>query len=220
MDPEIVKLIHQAVQSGLASASWIVMIGGIIAAGIGAWLGSYLKSKGEHLATKEDFDELIRQVSAQTKATETIKAEVAEKLAVSTESLKTELSVWAGFRNDVLKQMWSAHRAVVDAMTNVILRTQQAEATKELSSIETEITSYRQCVHRSLDVLSPRAIDLTQMFLMTAYNISRSVIPANDANPLKKIRWDFTQDMALRFHLGEVMPWMISGEQTNDRKKI
>lgn len=165
MDPELLKLIHQAVQDGLRSVSWIVVATGVIAAGAGALMGSYLKSKGAHLATKEDFDELMKQVKAQTEITEKIKAEVAEKLAASTERLKTELSVWAGFRNDVLRDMWTVHRTVVDAMTDVILRTQQAAAAKNIKEMEADITTYRHCVHRSIDLLTPRALDLAQKFL-------------------------------------------------------
>ena len=38
----------------------------LVAAGLGAYLGSYLKKKGENLATHEDLDKLTAQVSAVT----------------------------------------------------------------------------------------------------------------------------------------------------------
>ena len=49
-----------------------------LAAGAGAYFGSYLKKKGENLATQEDIDKLVEQVSAVTKATEEIKAKISD----------------------------------------------------------------------------------------------------------------------------------------------
>jgi hypothetical protein len=51
-----------------------------LGSGVGAYLGSYLKKKGENLATHEDIDKLIHQVSAVTDATETIKAQIGSDL--------------------------------------------------------------------------------------------------------------------------------------------
>jgi hypothetical protein len=209
MDPELIKLIQQAVRDGLALGSWIFILLGLIAAGAGAFLGSYLKTKGEHLATKEDFNELLQQLKAQTKATEEIKGEISERVASATERLKSELSVWAGFRNDVLKDMWTVHRAVVDAMTSVILRTQQAEAGGKIADIQTDIMTYRSNVHRSIDLLTPRAVDIAQQFLGIAYDIAYSRKPPDDANALKAIRRQFYEQMAVYFHLEEVLPWII-----------
>ena len=215
MDAELAKLVNQAVQDGLTSGSWVVIVIAVIAAGAGAYIGAYLRGKGAHLATKEDFTELMRQIKTQTRATEEIKAEVAEKLAASTERLKAELSVWAGFRNDLLKDMWAAHRAVVDAMTTVILGTQEAEARAQLKAIEADIVTYRYCVHRSIDLLPPRSVELAQHFLEVAYDISASRRPSNDANPLKEIRRYFYENMAIRFRLEEVMPWIMRDGTAN-----
>lgn len=43
---------------------------------MGAYLGSYLKKKGENLATREDIEGLVEQVSAVTKATKEIEAKI------------------------------------------------------------------------------------------------------------------------------------------------
>ncbi|MGO9272316.1 MAG: hypothetical protein ACLQOO_19160 [Terriglobia bacterium] len=43
---------------------------------MGAYLGSYLKKKGENLATHEDIDKLVKQVSAVTAATRQIEAKI------------------------------------------------------------------------------------------------------------------------------------------------
>jgi hypothetical protein len=218
MDPELVKLIQQAVRDGLTSSAWIVMVTGIIAAGLGAFVGAYLKGKAEHLATKEDFGELLRQMEVQTSATEQIKADVAEKLNTSTERLKAELSVWADFRNDVLKDMWTAHRAVVGAMSNLVLATQRAAAKGKLKELEDDITEYRSCVHRNIDLLTPRAVILAQEFLSVGYEISGSRRVPDDANSLKDLRRKFYEDMALHFHLGEVMPWTVHPESASRDK--
>jgi hypothetical protein len=50
-----------------------------LAAGVAAWGGAFLKIKGENFATKRDFDELQRQLSANTKLVETIKSEVNQR---------------------------------------------------------------------------------------------------------------------------------------------
>jgi hypothetical protein len=50
-----------------------------LAAGLAAWGGAFLKTKGEHFATKQDFDELQKQLSATTKLVETIKSEVSQR---------------------------------------------------------------------------------------------------------------------------------------------
>jgi len=44
--------------------------------GVGAYLGSYLRKKGENLATHEDIDKLVEQVSAVTKATKEIETKI------------------------------------------------------------------------------------------------------------------------------------------------
>jgi hypothetical protein len=45
-------------------------------AGAGAWAGSYLREKGKHYATREDFQKVLEQVAATTRAAEGIKAEI------------------------------------------------------------------------------------------------------------------------------------------------
>lgn len=80
MNSELLKLIKQAVEEGIFATSWAIMVLGLISAGLGAFVGAYLKRKGEHIATKEDFDVLLRQIRVQTKATEEIKAEVQRDL--------------------------------------------------------------------------------------------------------------------------------------------
>jgi hypothetical protein len=48
----------------------------VVCAGAGGFLGSYLKKKGENLATHEDINKLVDQVSAVTTATKEIEAKI------------------------------------------------------------------------------------------------------------------------------------------------
>jgi hypothetical protein len=48
----------------------------LVTAGAGGYLGAYLKKKGENLATREDIDKLVAQVSAVTAATKQIEARI------------------------------------------------------------------------------------------------------------------------------------------------
>jgi hypothetical protein len=50
-----------------------------LVAGVGAYFGSYLKKKGENLATHEDLDKLIDQVSRVTEVTKKIEARVSDE---------------------------------------------------------------------------------------------------------------------------------------------
>jgi hypothetical protein len=47
-----------------------------VVAGAGAYLGSYLKKKGENLATHEDVDKLVAQVAAVTETTKQIESKI------------------------------------------------------------------------------------------------------------------------------------------------
>lgn len=51
-----------------------------IAAGVGAYVGSYLKKRGENLATKDDFDDLKEQTRQLTQATKEIEARISDQL--------------------------------------------------------------------------------------------------------------------------------------------
>jgi len=51
----------------------------LISAGIGAYLGAYLKKKGENLATHEDIGKLLDQVRAVTTITKEIEAKISDE---------------------------------------------------------------------------------------------------------------------------------------------
>jgi hypothetical protein len=56
--------------------SWAYIVVPFIFAGAGAYFGSYLKTKGKNLATKEDIDGVVEQVKLVTKATKEIEAKI------------------------------------------------------------------------------------------------------------------------------------------------
>jgi hypothetical protein len=104
MDPEILKLIRQSVSEGLYSASWVLVVISLIAACLGAYIGSYLKSMGERRAIKETFGEFLSQLKAQTEVVEGIKGQIAERVAESTESLKGQIAERVAGSTELLKK--------------------------------------------------------------------------------------------------------------------
>jgi hypothetical protein len=60
--------------------SWALWLVPFVSAGGGAYLGSYLKKKGENLATHEDIDQLVDQVRAVTTATKQIEAKISDEV--------------------------------------------------------------------------------------------------------------------------------------------
>jgi hypothetical protein len=57
-----------------------IFVSSSLSAGVGAFLGNYLKKKGENLATKEDLHDLVEQVQAVTKATKEIESTISSEL--------------------------------------------------------------------------------------------------------------------------------------------
>jgi hypothetical protein len=77
----------------------VLLVAAVLVSVIAASLVSYAKQKGENLATKEDFDELLRQVKLTTEATEQIKAQLSLRVQVGESELeyrKAQLSQFYG----------------------------------------------------------------------------------------------------------------------------
>jgi hypothetical protein len=83
MDAETIQKIAAEVTKHLPTISWlqlgIQVVLTIAAAGIGAFCAEYLKVRGQHLATKADFDDLTKQLRANTELVETIKSDVGQR---------------------------------------------------------------------------------------------------------------------------------------------
>jgi hypothetical protein len=90
---------------------WGIPVLSFVFAGAGAYLGSYLKKKGENLAIKEDFRELKSQTADLRKATKEIE-------------VKIDNQVWSGQRQwelkrDALLATTSALRYAQNAFSNL-----------------------------------------------------------------------------------------------------
>jgi hypothetical protein len=66
--------------SGNMDFTWALAAASFLSGGAGAYLGSYLKKKGENLATHEDIDELVDQVRAVTTTTKEIEAKISNQV--------------------------------------------------------------------------------------------------------------------------------------------
>jgi hypothetical protein len=82
MDQETVHRIAEEV-ARLSGYPWsflaVQVIVTLLAAGFGTFLVEYLKTRGKNLATTADFERLQKELSANTKLVETIKADVGQR---------------------------------------------------------------------------------------------------------------------------------------------
>jgi hypothetical protein len=93
MDPEkLATMIQEAIREGITSSIWIVVLTGLIAAAVGALAGSYLKKKGENIATNEQFQHSLQQAFEQTTIVEQVKTDINLASQKSLESFKSSLS--------------------------------------------------------------------------------------------------------------------------------
>lgn len=73
MDAKIIELIETSVREGILSSSWIMLILAIVSAAVGGFFGAYLKRKGEDVAIKQNFSNVLEQLKAQKELTESIR---------------------------------------------------------------------------------------------------------------------------------------------------
>jgi hypothetical protein len=82
MDKETIQQIATEIVAHLpfgARYSVVYAVVTVLIAGLGVWFGSFLKTKGQNFATKQDFHELQKQLKANTELIETIKSEVSQR---------------------------------------------------------------------------------------------------------------------------------------------
>ena len=106
------------------SEIWKVVLT-VFCAAIGAYIGSYLKRKGENLATREDIDALVEQVSAVTTATKEIEAKISNE--VWDKQKRWEL------KREVLFETLKDIAMVKERLTALYLAFQKSEAQKDNS---------------------------------------------------------------------------------------
>jgi hypothetical protein len=114
MPPEwLTKLMKEVFEQGLTFGLWVAIFGGLVAAGLGAFVGAYLKKVGELRAHNEQFDRLTDQLKAQTRATEGIRTDFAKELADFTESARAENSrVLELLKNQLSRQSGDRTRCI------------------------------------------------------------------------------------------------------------
>src|SRR5687768_10524217 len=80
MTSEQIEVIAKAVAEQQISANWLyyVMLAliTVVMSAAGAYFGSYWKKRGEHLATKQDFADLLNRVERTTEVTTAIKTQI------------------------------------------------------------------------------------------------------------------------------------------------
>jgi len=109
-----------------------------VCAGAGGFFGSYLNRKGENLATHEDIDKLVDQVSAVTKATKEIEAKISSD--VWDKQKQWEL------KRDALFEVTKRIAAVRDALFNMyIVHSVGSEKGNELHLAEKATEASQKC---------------------------------------------------------------------------
>ena len=136
---------------------------------------------------------------------EELKAEIGQQL----ETERSELAVWQKLRNDILSQVWGAHREVVKAMTELIFDVQAFQYSSGKFN-QKSVEQYRRVVHSNLDLLTPEAVEACQSFLIEAFAIAEGTRPPEDASGLKAARRKLYESATTYFGLEKMMPWMSS----------
>jgi hypothetical protein len=142
-----------------------------LAGGIGAYCGSYLKKKGENLATREDIAGLVEQVSAVTQATKAIEAEISTDMW--DRQKQWELKKEAVF--EAAKELASAQETLT-ALMSTCAATQRSEPPSETQAVaNTNLRLQSYDDYRKADAAFKRAAMLTAIScgdtVRTAFNV-------------------------------------------------
>lgn len=112
-----------------------------VSAGAAAYLGAYLKQKGKNLATSEDIDKLVEQVSAVTEATKKIEADISTEVwnrqrqwELKKETLLNAMTCMMAVR-DKLVGLYAIHQVdrKLEATASPRLIEKMTEAARELN---------------------------------------------------------------------------------------
>src|SRR3569832_1782661 len=91
----------------------LVVLLTVISSGAGAYVGAYLKKKGENFATHEDMAKLVEQTAAITQAAKQIEAAITDKLWQRQRNWEV--------RRDVLIDIMSLFGEVEYGISNLLL---------------------------------------------------------------------------------------------------
>lgn len=111
---QLIELVNQVLTAQIESLYptlfgaqlFVVLVAAAVGAVFGAWLSGYGRRKGENLATKEDHDELLRQIKSNTLTVEGIKIDLA-----ATDWITKE---WKTLRRQKLEELITSMVALCD----------------------------------------------------------------------------------------------------------
>jgi hypothetical protein len=136
MDHQMIQAIATEVAKHLPTYSWtmlaIQVVVMLLAAGVGAFFGEYLKTRGKHLATRADFADLQRQLEANTKLVAEVRSEVAQKEWTARE--------WANLRRlkiEALLEKMNECRAYVERYQHSALEGKLLRERDPITDLET-----------------------------------------------------------------------------------
>jgi hypothetical protein len=117
----------------IVSNPWVLALIPLVFSGIGAYFGSYLKKKGENLATREDIKGVLEQVRAVTTVTKEIEAKISSE--VWDKQRRWEL------KRDILLEAAKRLANAAEALKNldVVLRTEIAHQKREDDIVWTQL---------------------------------------------------------------------------------
>jgi hypothetical protein len=178
MDHETIQKIAEEIALHLPSYSWTLVAIQIAltlaAAGIGAFLGEYLKTRAKNLATKADFDELKVQLSINTSLVETIKSEVGQR-----DWIKRE---WTNLRRIKLEELLNKHHdceAHLDTLRNKALEGVNYEERNPAREMETIGALYFPEIAKELGEYLVAVGTLRQLSLNLTVEILKSKLDLN-----------------------------------------
>lgn len=127
MTPEqISKLIVVDIFPG--GSPWVFMILVLLISGMGSYFAKYLETKGQNLATKEDFESLRRQLSESTRVIEGIKAEFART--------DWALKEWTALRIRKIEEMMNLYSTLQNHVNATFAKAMAREQLPEWSNAE------------------------------------------------------------------------------------
>lgn len=137
----------------------------VLSAGIGAYIGAYLKKKGENLATHEDFQTVLTELKATTRATKEIENTISHE-------------VWDRQRKWEIKKetLFDATRSLVD-LNNALMRLSSVATAKKTNPGIPEGAWLAQ-QNQALTACAEASISLQRITLLLSVTVGSDVLIA------------------------------------------
>jgi hypothetical protein len=127
-------------QETLGPIEWslLMLAVSLVSAAVGAFVGAYLKKRGEEYATRHDIDDILERLELTTKKTEEVKSEVLLSTSRLLEEMKSEIGEVQRQRT-VEADYKRLQRPVVDGITKIIVRLEEILAERKHSGAYTHV---------------------------------------------------------------------------------